>query len=52
MYSFLFLMVNLTELLGALAICIYTTTPIVIGPILIIGYLANLLRNYYMKTQR
>lgn len=43
---------NAFSFLGALAICIYTTTPFAIIPILIVAYLANLLRKYYLKTQR
>ena len=37
---------------GSLVICVYTTTPFIIIPMVVIGYLANMLRKYYLKTQR
>jgi hypothetical protein len=39
-------------LLGALGICIYTTTPFAVIPMVVIGYLANQLRKYYLRSQR
>ena len=51
MYSFLFFFINLVEVLQVLAICAYSTTPLVLIPIAVIGYLANMLRRYYLKTQ-
>lgn len=51
-YSFLFFLLNIFELLGALIICIYTTTPFAVIPMVIIAYLANQLRKYYLRTQR
>lgn len=52
MQSFLFFLVNGFELLGTLAICVYATTPIALVPMVIVGYLANRVRKYYLKTQR
>ena len=52
MHAFLWFLVSSFQLLGALAICIYTTTPFAIIPMIIVGYLANKLRKYYLKTSR
>ncbi len=52
MYTFLFFVINFFELLGTFFICVYTTTQIAIIPIAVIGYLTNLVRKYYLKTQR
>ena len=43
---------NLFSLIGTLSICIYASTPFVIIPMIIVGYLCNRLRGYYMSTQR
>jgi ATP-binding cassette, subfamily C (CFTR/MRP), member 1 len=51
MYSFLYLLISLFELLNTLTICVYTTSPLVVIPMLLIAYLANLLRKYYLRTQ-
>jgi ABC-type multidrug transport system fused ATPase/permease subunit len=52
MQAFLWVLMSGFQLIGSLAICVYTTTPIIILPIIIIGYLSNKLRQYYLKTQR
>ena len=52
MHAFLWFMVSAFQLSGALGVCVYTTTPFIILPMIIIGYLANKLRKHYMKTQR
>jgi ATP-binding cassette subfamily C (CFTR/MRP) protein 1 len=44
--------VSLFGLLGTLVICIYASTYLVILPMIIVGYLSNRFRVYYMKTQR
>jgi len=51
MYSFLFFLINMAELLGNLAICAYSTSPLVVVVMIVVGYLANLLRKYYLRTQ-
>lgn len=43
---------NLFSLIGTLSICIYGSTPFMIIPCVIIIFLCNKLRGYYMKTQR
>ena len=43
---------NLFSLLGTLSICIYGSTPYMIIPTVIVIFLCNQLRKYYMKTQR
>lgn len=43
---------NLFSLIGTLSICIYGSTPFMIIPCIIIIYLCNRLRGYYMNTQR
>jgi ATP-binding cassette subfamily C (CFTR/MRP) protein 1 len=40
------------QIIGTLAICIYTTTPIALVPIVFVAYLSNKTRKYYLKTQR
>ena len=52
MHAFLWFLVCVCQMTGSLVICVYTTTPFIIIPIFIIGYLANMLRKYYLKTQR
>lgn len=52
MHAFLWFLVSSFQLFGALAICIYTTTPFAIIPMIIVGYLTNKLRKYYLKTSR
>lgn len=42
----------LFSLIGTLSICIYGSTPFMIIPTVIVIYLCNKLREYYMKTQR
>lgn len=51
-YAFLWFLTNSFELMGSIAICAFTTTPLVIIPAVIVGYLANRLRIYYLKTTR
>ena len=52
MHAFLWFLVCVFQMTGSLVICVITTTPYIIIPIVLIGYLANLLRKYYLKTQR
>lgn len=40
------------SLLGNLVICVYASNYFLILPMLIVAYLSNKLRIYYMKTQR
>ena len=43
---------NVFDVIGTLAICVYSTSLLTLIPIVIVLYLANLMRKYYMKTQR
>ena len=43
---------NLFSLTGTLSICIYGSSPYMIIPAVIVIFLCNKLRQYYMKTQR
>jgi ATP-binding cassette, subfamily C (CFTR/MRP), member 1 len=52
MYCLLYFLTNTFDLLGAFAICVYATSPFILIPIIVLAYLANLLRRYFMKTQR
>jgi hypothetical protein len=52
MHAFLWFMLAATQLIGSLAIVVYATTPFMLIPIVVIGLLANQLREYYLKTQR
>ena len=52
MHAFLWFLVCVFQMTGSLVICVYTTTPFIIIPMVVIGYLANMLRKYYLKTQR
>lgn len=38
-------------LLGSLTVCIYSSTPWILVPIVIVAYIAHRFRKYYMKTQ-
>ena len=40
------------SLLSNLTICLYASTPLVLVPILIIGFICYKMKNYYLKTQR
>jgi ATP-binding cassette, subfamily C (CFTR/MRP), member 1 len=52
MNSLTFVLTNLFELFGILSICIYTTSPLTLIPILAMAWLARRLRNYYLAAQR
>lgn len=52
MYALLYFLTNAFDLLGAFVICVYVTTPYVLIPIAVLSYSANLLRKYFLKTQR
>jgi ABC-type multidrug transport system fused ATPase/permease subunit len=43
---------NLFQLAGSLTICVYGSTPFMIIPCVVIVFLCNRLRGYYMQTQR
>lgn len=45
-------LVNFFSLLSTLTICIYGSTPFILIPIAFVIFLSNLVRNFYMKTQR
>jgi ATP-binding cassette subfamily C (CFTR/MRP) protein 1 len=44
--------VSLFSLLGNLIICLYASTYLMLIPMIIVTYISNRLRQYYMKTQR
>ena len=43
---------NLFSLIGTITICIYGSTPSMATPTILVIFLCNRLRQYYMKTQR
>ena len=45
-------LVNFFSLLSTLTICIYSSTPLIFIPIVIVMFLSNKIRVYYLKTQR
>jgi len=45
------ILVNIFLLLGDVAICIYGSTPFVLIPIVLVGYLSHKVRKYFMKSQ-
>ena len=45
-------LVNFFSLLSTLTICIYSSTPLIFIPIIIVMFLSNKIRIYYLKTQR
>lgn len=46
------MLVTFFSLLSTLTICIYGSTPFILIPIAIVVFISNMIRNFYMKTQR
>lgn len=46
------LLVCVFQMLGTIAICIYSSTPYLVIPILVMAYACIRLKNYYLSTQR
>ncbi len=45
-------LVDLFSMMGSLVICVYSSTPFIILPILFIGFVCKKLNNYYLAPQR
>lgn len=51
-YAVGWLLMTVFSLLSNLVICLYASTPLVLLPIAVIGYLCYRLQKYYLKSQR
>ena len=51
-YAVGWLLMTVFSLLSNLVICLYASTPLVLIPIVIIGYFCYRLQKYYLKSQR
>jgi len=45
------LLADFFRMFGDIAICVYGSTPFVLIPLLIISYISNRIKRYYMKSQ-
>jgi len=46
------LLVCVFQLMGTVAICIYSSTLFLLIPIIFVGYICLKVKNYYLNTQR
>lgn len=52
MGSLMYFLICFFNLLGGWIICLYTTSPVALIPMIVALFLSNKVRNYYLKTQR
>lgn len=52
MEYFVYVLIGSFDLMGSLFICVYAGTPLAFIPMVIAAVLANIVRKYYLKTER
>jgi len=52
MEYFVYVLISIFDLMGSLFICVYAGTPLSFIPMVVAAVIANVMRKYYLKTER